>query len=452
MKWFQVDKHRDVEFRGYVASLLSRRANVAMNSGKIDDAFRFSEHAMTLWESIPSEVLLGKPNEMYYKAICLLNRGEIEEQQGELVEAEAATLEAVELMRPLALDPLVKRTSEKERLVQSLLQLGISVAQQNRLEQAKEFYEESMDVAQQLVADNPRVPRYPRLLMSVRYSLAVTEMLRKDFDTADKLILENVSQLNSVIENGTEDKAAVHQQLANNFNFQYNIRSRSPNYSIDAAGDSIRNAVRNLEMVVEYRPDWTNAQVDLGRATANLAEHLLLKGENEQALEQFATSILLLQPIVDDQPGWGSPQHAIANSFFGLTNAYAKSGEYETALKHCRQAIKYFDGREFRVTLEEARLIGVLGDRGQGFTILRKFIDESATTSSELLFAAVKAMQIETSPSSDSNSIGKFRQLSMDALLKAFEISGMNRNEFLSQIQAQRPLQLLLDDLKARID
>ncbi|QEG25203.1 serine/threonine protein kinase [Mariniblastus fucicola] len=334
--------------RQYIAVAISKRASAMTESGSLETADQLSQAALSIWSDLDAEiessnlpddadhenVLSPAVNHAYYKATCLAIRSNVLRQKGQFKDAEMFSTKAVGLWRGLAANALTNQLEPKRMLVESLSQLGIIVAEQQRLDEARDHYHDAMSIAEELVMEEPDVPRHGQLLTSVRYSLGVTEMLLENFEVAEKLILDNIERMEQLKEQSTEFQPHLNRSMANHFNLLCVIRQRSEE-SPELVREAIESAVDLHRQTIEKRPDLVGAHLDLSQALNNLAESFADSEELGSAIESTLDSIEHCEAIRKVRPEWPINLHHLGATQHALATLYFENEQHELALKHC---------------------------------------------------------------------------------------------------------------------
>lgn len=299
-------------------------------------ASRAARQAIELWQN---HLLQAGSDEPQRDAVPLANSlwivGVAAEESNQLTEAEAHHRQAWAILRAMVEE---SRDPEIELLAGRVKKkLGITLAKQNRLEEARTAYLEALQFFEKLQTEHPSVPEYSMEFCSTCYSLSVTEYLSGDLSRTLELLGQNIERYLA------SAKSFPDQQIDywNRAGVAWNMVSAVEQERGDAAAASraIEQALKIYHRVEQARPGWIFNQIVIAESEGNLGKLLIKQQSWERAEENLAAAVNRMQPIFEQQPENHRAMRALSGAYSGLAEANLQQGRIESAVRANDRAI-----------------------------------------------------------------------------------------------------------------
>ncbi len=368
----------------------------AVNSGNnLTEARTAAETAAGLWEDAGVDVTPASPEPMLISfATCQWVLGLALE---ETTQSDMAQLQQAETHLRAAASLLVPAVQAQPREEMELLltrvwrRLGIALAKQGKLEDAKSTYTSAIEMLTRLIARHPGVPVYAAERRSVRYSLARTEYGLKNGDRTIQLLKENIAESEQLAESNPDRRADYLHSMGAAWNGIGAVCSNRGDLA-DAA-DAHTRAVESFQDALELSADRKFTIVKLAEAENNLGITLAKQENQTAAAAAFQSALERLRALKAD-PQNSDARHTRFASCEGLAQLAEMDGRHHDALRFTSEALQARHGlRVLPVYLRKAKLLGRLGRSDQAADVLSSLVEMEPNKSQRLRIAQT-AMQL----------------------------------------------------------
>lgn len=310
-----------------------------------------------------------------------------------LQQAEEHLINAVEALRPAIAGQAGGRL--ELLLARALKKLGISIAKQNRLEEAREVYEEGIAVLAGMCERHPDVPEYRLEWCSTRYSLSYTEYLLGNTDRTIELLRENVDQYGRLAAKYADQRFDYLNRQGIAWNGIATIHQ--DRNELQEASAAMASALESYRAVESARPNWIFNQVVLAEAQTNMADMLMKLHESERAEIALRDATRRLQPIVSSQPEHIRARNALFKTHDRLAELYFDRGEFDAATRENDLGLRIrSDQTAWRAILRKASLLGEDGRAADANKTLSEFLATQPADDQQLAGVARIAMSIRS--------------------------------------------------------
>jgi tetratricopeptide (TPR) repeat protein len=326
-------------------------------------------------------------------ATCLRTLGQVQETTGQLSDAEAYFRQAIGVVQTFVGANESEQLERQTLLANCQQGLGIAVAQQDRFDEAREQYLESIAIFEEIVAKHPLVISYREDLCGVKYSLAVTQLLTQHYDEAAQLIGEIVGEFETLGEQYPDQRLTFLDRSGKDYNLLYVIRSRQKDW--DGAREAIEAGLRCFDTVLAERPNWFETNIARAELIGNYGNLLLNLQQYDEALAKYQQAREWIRPINQQQPDHARALQTLISSYTGPVAVHTNRKQYDLALEELREALKIRnDERMANELLHEIWLLDRLGRFEEAQSALNSFLDRFADSSQMKDAAAKKAKEL----------------------------------------------------------
>lgn len=426
-----------------IGSALARHAYVLLDAGDLTRASKLAKSFLRLCNDVGLD---EGEFDVLLPATCHYIQGIVHSAKGDFPSSIAELEAAMELL-PYHEHSKIHWEAPAELMVECWLQLGIARANLQQFSAARDSYQRAIELATFFLDENPRLEQPRDLLCSARYSLAVTELMLGNAENAESLILANNLVFEQLSSEDQSNSASHHLRLANNFNLLYGIREQL-DPTLASAESALIQAIEHCDMALQRRPEWIKAELDRARAISNLGNIFFLRNEYALAMEQYHAADRQLQGVLDRQPDFGTARHALATVDLSCVKVLVEERKFQEALVHSRKAIERFNGHEPRALVDEAFLLGCLGEPFATYSEFEKLVTVPPQNASLAIYAAhmsCKLADILPEEELDNSAIRfleehSFDQLAVQILTASLPANAVARKKFLDSISAQATL------------
>lgn len=404
-------------FRIAQALLWSDLAGGELIQSNVKAAGEAAGKALRLWRELIDTTSAGHAERVVLGyANSLRTLGISEEESGRLIEAEGHLQEAVRFLKNHActrenadLMMLLGRTQKK---------LGISIAKQNRLADAREVYLDAMDWFDKLVQRHPRVPEYRMELCSCRYSLSVTEYLDGNQDRTLTLLKANIAEYAALADAYPDRQIDYWNRAGVAWNMLYQVYLDQED--VESAADAIENSLEFYTRVEAERPDWTFNQVVMAESEINLSRLFVQSGDYRDAVPLIESATARVQAVVDEQPKHDRARHALHDAHCLWADLYLRQDDIDAAIRENDAALGVVQGaRAWKAIVRQANLQGQKGDYDGAAKVLNSFLKQTANHPKHYLAVARCAAKIKTLVVQQQPIQEKFHAIGVEAIGRA---------------------------------
>jgi serine/threonine protein kinase len=399
----------------------------------LDAADTAARTAIELWQN---ELLSDDAHHHLRDAVpyanCLWIVGIAEEESNHLLDAEAHHQQALDILLPMAAkssDPdIVLLTGRVHK------NLGIAVAKQNRLEEARAQYLLALDFLGQLQQEHPNVPEYAMEFCSTQYSLSVTEYLAGNLQRTLELLDQNVAKYLDLAESFPDQEFDYLNRAGVDWNMISAVEFKRGNETEAIA--AIEKALDVYRRVERARPGWIWAQILMAESESNLA-NLLIEQERWDEAEQYLTAAKnRVQPIVEQQ----SEHERAVGALFGVHNAlaeqYLRRGMFEQAMLANEEAIDLMPRatNAWDAHVRQVRLRSIDGDHDGALTLLLDLESSAVLYRHSLEIARAAGWMLDRSSAENNPHASELEALGLRAYQRAAEAFEGSAAEFQSLV------------------
>jgi tetratricopeptide (TPR) repeat protein len=345
-----------------LARALAQRASGAVRARQMQTALQSGQEALDAWQRLREPFPDGfrSHNIKYLYAHSLQTLGWVYEAAGKLEQSESVLRQAIEVADVLDSLQVSSQVAARSLHAECHHRLGIALARQHRLEEARDVYQRSIADFRALIDDFPDVPRYRDMLDGALYSLAATEYLSQNLELAEQLLLECVENLRGM--QGSEPSSANYfSRIGNRFNLIYVIRSDRKDplphqmKAIDQSLDAIQTAMLT-------NPDWQWLKMALHRARGNRAGLMIEMKDYAAAEALLIESQSKMETLVAENPEWDESRRTLHLQHRYLARLYEQTDRADLAIENFETALRLVnDPTTKEVMLDFARALARVG-------------------------------------------------------------------------------------------
>ena len=377
-----------------LALALTDLARAELYAADMERAHEAAEQAYSHWQGIGFAADVHPDHDILLDyANCLRTLGQVHEAMRNLPDSEEYFRQAIQVMQP-HVDAGKSDDLKTRALIANCRQgLGIAIAQQDRFDEARQQYLQSMAIFEQLVAAHPLVISYREDLCGAKYSLAVTQLLTQHYDEAAQLIGEIINEFEGLSEQYPDQRLTLLDRSGKDYNLLYVIRSRQKNW--DAAREAIEAGLRCFDTVLAERPDWLETRIAQAELTGNYGNLLSNLEDYDAALSKYQLARELILAITEQQPDHARARQTLISSFTGPVAVYTKRKQYDLALSDLRKALEIRrDERMIDDLLHEVWLLDRLDRFEEAQGALESFLARFGDSAEPMRAAAKKASEL----------------------------------------------------------
>lgn len=412
----------DHEVQLYRAMLLSDTAGGELIDGNLSEAGKAARQAHEIWQSLPHPVSENSPPEIVLAyAHCLRVRGVACEETGRVVEAEGYLRDALQLLELVHSD--AHDGSEDINLLLGRVhkKLGIAVAKQKRLEEAREIYTAGIEHLRQLCERHPDVPEYRMEWCSTRYSLSFTEFLLGNLDRTVELLERNVAEYARLGETYPDRRADYLNRQGSGWKGIATVRQAQENWQ--ASADAHEKALQCYLDVEAAKPNWKLNQVLLAETELGLGNLAAQMDEEAKAIRSYQSARTRMQPVVAAEPEHDRARKALFHAHQALARIFTEQQRYELARGENDAALELFDGDvAWQAILRKSELLYHAANIDASQSNLENFVKSiNADSETRLLDAARMAGKLAILSRNDQRdeAAERFLQVGRTAIAKA---------------------------------
>jgi serine/threonine protein kinase/tetratricopeptide (TPR) repeat protein len=441
-----VDNPQDQQrLRIATAMFWSDMAGGALLQSDLVAAGEAARESLAIWQTLPA---LDRPGEhvshVRARAGSLRILGIAEEETGKLDDAEHHHRMAIDLLEPCA--HADKSIDTWMLLGRVYNKLGIAVAKQDRLDEAREIYETGLRHLTELQQRHPRVPECLMECCSTRYSLAVTEFLGGNRQRTLELLQQNVQDYAQLAASSADQRFDYLNRQGIAWNMIYAVHQADGD--LEQAAEAIRRALECYAEVERDRPDWIFNQVVIGESEVNLAD-LLAESNDVAAVRQgYETAQHRLAAVISGQPDHDRARRALYGVRNGLAQLAYREGQWQAAKELNDAALELFqDATAWNAILRSSQLQAKEGRHAAALETIEQFIAHTARTQNHYLNAARGAASILDFESVSEESMREaFRTLGLQAIEQAEQLEQGDLEQFRQRLRDDEKLAPLLED------
>ena len=365
------------------AHLLARQALTAVQGKDISAALTASQRCEALWRKLVGQKSIGSQtdNLRFQMAHSLLILGQVYDVADNLAKSEQLLAEAIDLVDSIEAATLVSQSGVPAVRAACYHRLGIAVARQGRLDEARRAYHNSVEQFQQLVDDYPDVTEYRERQNSARYSLAFTEYASGNYQLATTLLQENVASFHWLIKRCPDLAGLMWDRVGDNYGVISMIIEADPAGAVQPRIRALHDAVSAYEESLVIRPAWIEPMVGLSRAHTKLGEIFCDQQRDWDAAQFHLTTAIERLQTVAANSDWQDALVTLAAAHHIYAGLLDEQGESELAIEQCQRGLEVVrDSNTKDMVLELARLLAETGRLDEAEHQIRGYIQDLAIT------------------------------------------------------------------------
>jgi serine/threonine-protein kinase len=329
----------DVKLRKVEAQCFDERANALEKLGQFDEQQRDLKDALSRWDGLIREHPEDTESRRERTAVIRSMATALTRTSGHGEEGLAAYRTFLDQQRELAGSPS-SDMRDREALATGLTYYGEYLGfNLGRWGEARTAFNEALGQLERLVAGNPLVVTFRRLLAGVRYELGYLELRQANYREAAAHYREAVSQIERLHRDSPGSRRATEVSLPEVLIDLGELRRLSGD--LDGAKDALEG--RCLPLLREWakaEPAVVRHRLLMGMAGRYLARVRLEAGDAPGAIEVARSGETLLEPDAASRSGSYADQEELARLRLVLADALRAAGRSEEALAASDRCIR----------------------------------------------------------------------------------------------------------------
>ena len=285
---------------------------------------------------------------------------------------------------------------------------------------AEPHLQSARDILERLVSIQPDVPAMRSEFGAVLYNLgtSLNQCFRPDDATK---ALEESARVRRELVAKCPDESAYQFALAVTCNELGRVHSTASHW--DESDKALREALELCERLVHDHGDNVEYQIQLATVTYNLGELSMSRGQPQDALDRFASTVQILQTQVESSEPPAFSCLLVRNSWYGQARALCQLQRNDEAMQAWQRAVD-MDGR---------------CGQNSNHDLLSVWRSELLARSNDLAEASAAVDELSTTAASDGTRLHNF------ALLCAGRLTALESDSFLQPDERVRVTQHLVD-------
>jgi tetratricopeptide (TPR) repeat protein len=361
-----------------------RTENVGDTEAALDNYLSAAALREPLLEAFPDDLDL-----LYKASLGFIKIADILERTGDAAGALEQYERALEIRERLA---EADRKYRKE-LPMALNEVGTALVRTGRLSEARKYYDRSLDLGKELLAEQPDVVRFQRDLSVTYIRVGEALYLSGEYELAVARFQEAL-KIREKLQEKYPDSSKYRRDVA--FGHYFVGLALLELDRPQEAMSSFRHLLTVAGQRKEANPESMRAVRDLAAAHEAVGRAAMKAGDYTRARESFERFQSLIVPLSDSDPDNTSHRELVSRSYERLAELAEKEGDTTSAVRNYREALIIVeslvsaDPENFERKADQARLLAGLGtvlvQAGNRREALRRL--ESARQLHETLLAA----------------------------------------------------------------